>query len=101
MGVLAWIVIELPGNNHTFKVWHRWRALRQHLQKTIHGFDMVAMPILSKANEETLEAAEIVHKRHKNLRELWLQGQEGEKHGHHHPSSSCLAMFKVGMGAIR
>jgi hypothetical protein len=48
---------------------------------------MVAMPILSKANEETLEAAEIVHKRPKNLREDRLQGQEGEKHGHHHPSS--------------
>jgi hypothetical protein len=61
--------------------------LRQHLQKTIHGLDMVAMPILSKANEETLEAAEIVHKRPKNLREDRLQGQEGEKHGHHHPSS--------------
>jgi hypothetical protein len=56
-------------------------------QKTIHGLDMVAMPNLSKANEETLEAAEIVHERHKNLRELWLQGQEGEEHGHHHPSS--------------
>lgn len=90
MGVLAWIVIELPGNNHTFKVWHRWRSFRQHLQKTIHGLDMVAiMPILSKANEETSEAAEIVHKRHKNLRELWLQGQEGEKHGHHHHVQPC------------
>jgi hypothetical protein len=48
---------------------------------------MVAMPVLSKANEETLEAVEIVYKRQKNLRELGLQGQEGEKHGHHHPSS--------------